>query len=517
MARVVLENVRVDFPIYATQRNLRTAIFNRATGGLIQHQGKNHNRVVVTALSGLSMMLQDGDRVGLIGHNGSGKSTLLKVIAGIYEPIEGRVMVEGAVTPLFDMMPGLDPEDSGYENIFTAGLLLGLSREEIEARIPEVEEFSELGEYMALPVRTYSTGMTMRLGFALLTALDPGVLLMDEGIGAGDARFAERAERRLNEFVGRSRILVVASHSPALIKSICNKAALMAAGRILAIGPVQDIFDQYHTIIHGAARPKVVAAKPAPVDVDGAQDGSDRAVKEEKISSIGTKDEVIQEYLKHVPGQSRVLQTQDETVWHLASFTLDPRARHESGGYGNEWAECLGGSVETLDGVVCESPEIQLPFRICLRFRLLKDSPYVMVPNFHFHDELGNTLMVAYPARAAPTARGEYHVCCVIEPFVLNAGRYTVGLALSTYEPITMVHFSAPYALRFEVVEWPGVDARRYGWANALPGVTRLRLDWQYAPVSEAPTGASPVGLARDAPTTDSERVPVTLDRVDLS
>src|ERR1700722_16655589 len=106
MARVVLDNVRVDFPIYATQRNLRAAIFNRATGGLIQRQGKNHNRVVVSALAGVSMTIEDGDRVALIGHNGSGKSTLLKVIAGIYEPIEGRVMVEGDVTPLFDMMPG---------------------------------------------------------------------------------------------------------------------------------------------------------------------------------------------------------------------------------------------------------------------------------------------------------------------------------------------------------------------------------------------------------------------------
>src|SRR3984893_10713902 len=119
MARVVLENVRVDFPIYATQRNLRTAIFQSATGGLIQRQGKNQNRVVVTALSGVSMTLEDGDRVGLIGHNGSGKSTLLKVLTGIYEPIEGRLMVEGVVTPLFDMMPGLDSEDSGYEKIIT--------------------------------------------------------------------------------------------------------------------------------------------------------------------------------------------------------------------------------------------------------------------------------------------------------------------------------------------------------------------------------------------------------------
>ena len=140
----------------------RTAIFNRATGGLIQHQGKKQERVVVKALSGVSMTLEDGDRLGLIGHNGSGKSTLLKVIAGIYEPIEGRLLVEGRVTPLFDMMPGLDPEDSGYENIFTGGLLLGLSREEIESRLPQIEgvELSSANT-SPLPVRTYSAGMAM--------------------------------------------------------------------------------------------------------------------------------------------------------------------------------------------------------------------------------------------------------------------------------------------------------------------------------------------------------------------
>ncbi|HLH96606.1 MAG TPA: ABC transporter ATP-binding protein [Xanthobacteraceae bacterium] len=251
MAKVIVENVRVDFPIYATQRNLRTVILKRATGGLIQRQGKKHDRVVVEALAGVSMTLEDGDRIGLIGHNGSGKSTLLKVLAGIYEPIEGRLLVDGRVTPLFDMMPGLDLEDSGYENIVTSGLLLGLTRDEIERKIPDIEEFCELGEYLALPVRTYSSGMTMRLGFALVTAIDPDVLLMDEGIGAGDARFAERAERRLKDFVGRSRILVLASHSDTTVKSMCNKAALMQAGRLIAMGPVDEIFEKYAAMVHG--------------------------------------------------------------------------------------------------------------------------------------------------------------------------------------------------------------------------------------------------------------------------
>jgi ABC-type polysaccharide/polyol phosphate transport system ATPase subunit len=252
MAKVIFENVRVDFPIYATQRNLRTIVLNRATGGLIQRQGNKQGRVVVEALADVSMTLEDGDRMGLIGHNGSGKSTLLKVLAGIYEPIEGRLLVEGRVTPLFDIMPGLDPEDSGYENIITAGLLLGLTRDEIERKIPDIEEFCELGEYLALPVRTYSSGMTMRLGFALVTAIDPDVLLMDEGINTGDARFTERAERRMKDFIGRSRILVLASHSNALIKSMCNKAALMQAGRLVAVGPIEEVFEKYNAVMHGA-------------------------------------------------------------------------------------------------------------------------------------------------------------------------------------------------------------------------------------------------------------------------
>lgn len=250
MTAVVLENVHVDFPIYGAQRSLRKALFARATGGLIAHEGTHHNQVVIKALNGVSLTLKDGDRIGLVGHNGAGKSTLLKVIAGIYEPIAGRVLAQGRITPMFDAMPGLDSEDTGYENIITSGLLFGMTREEIESKIPEIEEFSELGEYLALPVRTYSTGMVTRLSFALATSLEPGILLMDETIGAGDARFADRAARRMNEFIGRSRILVLASHSNAIIKSICNKAALMKAGQILAVGSVDEILDQYDVLVH---------------------------------------------------------------------------------------------------------------------------------------------------------------------------------------------------------------------------------------------------------------------------
>jgi ABC-type polysaccharide/polyol phosphate transport system ATPase subunit len=292
MAKVILENVRVDFPIYgAQQRSLRTAIVQRATGGLIHREGRHKERVVVRALSNVSLQLEEGDRLGLIGHNGSGKSTLLKVIAGIYEPIAGTRMVEGRVTPLFDMMPGLDPEDTGYENILTSGMLLGMSRDQVESKIPEIEKFSELGEYLALPMRTYSAGMTMRLGFALATALEPGVLLMDEGFGTTDLRFTERAAQRMSEFIGRSRIVVLATHSDGTIKSMCNKAALMHEGQLHAIGLVDNIIEQYRSMMGAAAGRKSRNSNATASVAHPTEIAPERPVySEDSISEVGLVD-----------------------------------------------------------------------------------------------------------------------------------------------------------------------------------------------------------------------------------
>jgi ABC-type polysaccharide/polyol phosphate transport system ATPase subunit len=320
MAKVVLENVRVDFPIYgAQQRSLRTTIVQRATGGLIHREGRHKERVIVRALSDVALRLEEGDRLGLIGHNGSGKSTLLKVIAGIYEPIVGTRTVEGRVTPLFDMMPGLDLEDNGYENMLTAGMLLGMSREQVERKIPEIEEFCELGEYLSLPVRTYSAGMITRLGFALVTALEPDVLLMDEGFGTGDLRFTERATERMDEFMGRSRIIVLASHSESQIRSICNKAALMQEGRLVAVGPVDDIYDRYKTMEHADAEQAAVTAAPAALVT-----APERPVyREDSIRDVGLVDRLrrtsgaarfVRAVARDESGQSRWTYEPGETV-----------------------------------------------------------------------------------------------------------------------------------------------------------------------------------------------------------
>lgn len=331
MATVVLENVNAHFPIYgAQQRSLRKTIIQRATGGSIEREGKHSERVVVKALNDISLTLHDGDRVGLIGHNGAGKSTLLKLMAGIYEPVSGTVRVEGRVTPLFDTLPGLDSEDSGYENIITSGMLIGLTREQIEAKIPAIEEFCELGEYLNLPVRTYSTGMTMRLGFALVTALDPGVLLVDEGFGTGDLRFAERARARMREFVGRSRIMVLASHSDSTIRAMCNKAIMLEAGRIVAIGPVDEITQRYQASVHAAGK-IVPVQQPAYNDVSIRDLNLDSRLLrtdgggEARFTRIVAQDENGKSKWVFAPGETIVFRFEYETFARISGLSLSLR------------------------------------------------------------------------------------------------------------------------------------------------------------------------------------------------
>jgi ABC-type polysaccharide/polyol phosphate transport system ATPase subunit len=246
MAAIVVNDVALEFPIYGMQRSLRRAFVERATGGLIRPKDAQHSHVCVTALTNISLELRDGDRLGLIGHNGAGKSSLLKVLAGVYEPTRGEVWVDGQITSLFDLHPGLDMEDTGHDTIITIGMLLGLRRSEIERKVPEIEKFSELGEYLSLPIRTYSTGMATRLGFSIATVVDPEILLLDEDIGASDARFTARAAARLEEFARRSAIVVLASHTDELIRTICNKAALLESGRIVRVGPVDEVLATYH-------------------------------------------------------------------------------------------------------------------------------------------------------------------------------------------------------------------------------------------------------------------------------
>ena len=193
----------------------------------------------------VSFEIHEGERVGLIGHNGAGKSTLLRALSNVYAPTAGRAEIVGEIGSLVDIGLGIDGEATGRENIFIRGALLGLKRKEIEERFDEIVEFSELGEFINMPVRTYSSGMHLRLAFAVATIIRPEILLMDEWLSVGDAAFNEKAERRLNDLVQSSRILVIASHSRELIEKTCNRAMWFEHGRLKMDSDPRSVCNAY--------------------------------------------------------------------------------------------------------------------------------------------------------------------------------------------------------------------------------------------------------------------------------
>ncbi len=231
MALISLRNVSVRFPIYGAGANsLKKTLAASVTGGRL---GKETGVTIVEALSNVNIELRDGDRLGLVGHNGAGKSTLLRTLAGIYDPSEGDFLREGTVASLIDPMLGIESDATGLENVVLRGLVMGLSRRQIDAITPDICEFSGLGEYLNMPVRTYSTGMLMRLAFSISTSIKADILLMDEWLSVGDADFMERAERRMREVVAGSGILVLASHSPELIQRECNRVIRLSHGQVI--------------------------------------------------------------------------------------------------------------------------------------------------------------------------------------------------------------------------------------------------------------------------------------------
>ncbi|QDT99935.1 ABC transporter ATP-binding protein [Gimesia aquarii] len=245
MAHISAYSVGLHFPIIgAGDRSVKNSILNFATGGKIT---KGSGTMLVTGLEDVTFELHDGDRLGLIGHNGAGKSTLLKVLAGIYHPTDGKVSVEGRIVSTLNITLGFELEATGYENIFLRGRLLGLKGDEINSKLDEIAEFTELGRYLDLPVRVYSSGMLMRLAFAIMTSLESDILLMDEVIGTGDARFIHKAEKRLNEFMNKAKIMVIASHSDEVIREFCNKALLLRNGTPYAMGGVEEILSVYQS------------------------------------------------------------------------------------------------------------------------------------------------------------------------------------------------------------------------------------------------------------------------------
>lgn len=250
---ITLRNVHVRFPIIGAEgRSLKkvvlSGVVDAAARGRMRHKvggqfSSATRTTVVHALNDVSLQLDHGARVGLIGHNGAGKTTLLRVMAGIYPPSQGQVHIVGRVTSLLDIALGVDPNASGRENVLLRALYMGRTRREANDILEDVAAFTELGPFLDMPMRTYSAGMQARLLFAVATAFRADILLLDEGIGAGDAAFAERAQERMDRFTREAGILVLASHDTALLRRFCDELIEVEAGRIIRSGPIEEMLE----------------------------------------------------------------------------------------------------------------------------------------------------------------------------------------------------------------------------------------------------------------------------------
>jgi ABC-type polysaccharide/polyol phosphate transport system ATPase subunit len=245
LAAIFLKNVGVDIPIYdVRQASLKKALLGRTIGGRFAESG---TYMTVNALKNLDFEAHDGDRIALIGDNGAGKSTLLRVVSHVYPPTSGTVHVVGKVSPMFDTTIGINMDATGLENIQIAGTIWGMTRAQIKNSIDDIVDFTELGDYLKIPIRTYSTGMLLRLAFAIATVRDPEILLIDEVIGVGDSGFFKKAFARLLQLVERSRILLIASHHDDTLRSLCNKAAWLDHGSLMAYGEFESVVSAYRS------------------------------------------------------------------------------------------------------------------------------------------------------------------------------------------------------------------------------------------------------------------------------
>lgn len=231
---IEINNLSIEYPVFGVRNlSLKNRLLQSVVGGTLFKD--SNNLLTVKALEDISFKLFPGDRVALIGHNGSGKSTLLKVIAGIYAPTSGSIRIYGSITTMLDITIGLNNDSTGLENIIISGLLMGLSKKKIEELKDEIIDFSGLSDFIHLPLRTYSTGMSMRLAFSIASTITSEIILIDEWISVGDSEFSLKVRNRLNDMIINSKIMVMASHDLDLCRKICNKFIHLENGRITGI------------------------------------------------------------------------------------------------------------------------------------------------------------------------------------------------------------------------------------------------------------------------------------------
>ena len=260
MARIELTDASVTFTVRA---NKRISLKEYLVRGLFRRSASS--AVAVHALAGVNLSARDGERVGVIGHNGAGKSTLLKLLAGIYPPTGGARAVDGKICSLFDISLGFEPEASGWENITYRAYLQGETPASLKGKIEDIAAFTELGDFLDLPVRHYSAGMLMRLAFSIATAIEPEVLLVDEVLAVGDLAFQNKARARMQEMMASARLMVIVAHDLTTIRDLCTKVLWMEHGQVRMEGPPDEVVAAYTESVQGPPPAAAEEAPPAPV------------------------------------------------------------------------------------------------------------------------------------------------------------------------------------------------------------------------------------------------------------
>nr|WP_321509787.1 ABC transporter ATP-binding protein [uncultured Hyphomonas sp.] len=252
MVHIIAENISLRYPLQG-KGEIRKS--RRASRQLAQSSSKSGNVQppaddgdvpdFIEALSGVSFRVQSGERLGIIGRNGCGKSTLLRVLGGIYRPTSGYLEINGQTRNMYNINLGINPEFSGRQNIYLRGIIQGMTRRQIDSALPEILEFSELGDFIDMPVRTYSRGMAMRLSFSIAVYNNPEILLLDEWIGAGDSEFQKKATQRMSDLVGNAGITVIATHNRSLLERVCDRCLWLQNGKVKALGPVGEVIEEF--------------------------------------------------------------------------------------------------------------------------------------------------------------------------------------------------------------------------------------------------------------------------------
>ena len=371
------------------------------------------------ALRDVSFEVKTGERVGIIGANGAGKSTLLKILSRITEPTHGRISIQGRVSSLLEVGTGFHPELSGRENIFLNGAILGMPRNEIRKKFDEIVEFSEVEKFLDTPVKHYSSGMYVRLAFSVSAHLDPEVLILDEVLAVGDARFQKKCMNKMRRFTDEGRTILFVSHSASAISQFCSSAIHLEKGRIKELGPAQEVVERY-TIQSIAG---VIEAKPPMEPLHVLED------------PVG-----------------------DDLVQIKAVEILVDGQHHDTAAW-----------------------PIDRPATIRMSFQVLEASDHLFVPNLHIRTFDGQYVTAVTPPNTEVhlLEAGQYVADCLVPAHLLNNGIYTLQAVISSFNLGQQVHANVPNALTFEVVDDLSELTYRNGYVQAIPGVVRPRLPWR--------------------------------------